>query len=228
MTMRAVRLALALAVLVPAAARADSIPVSVLSSGSGFAQEGTTVSAGALDLGTITLPNVNAFGNLLISGYRTNTDFLVSFMVEGLGAFDTLKFEVFNPDGSNNRSDPEQPSYVPAGFSTSNNHDALSFGQDSGLQRSAVFAGGSGAVFADEHSNRGDVLWFSGLAGAEKARIVFALRDGLTFAGGQGGGFLLRISASDPVAAPEPASMILLGTGLAGVIAARRRRTAAR
>jgi hypothetical protein len=117
---------------------------------------------------------------------------------------------------------------MPAGYSSSNNADALSFAQDSGLERSAVFAGGSASVFADEFTHRGDILIFSGLAGAERARVTFGLRDGLRFRGGIGRGFLLRISASDPVHAPEPASMLLLGTGLAGVIAVRRRRAADR
>ena len=223
--MRSVRLALVFAVLAPAAARADSIPISVASSGNGFSQHGSTVAGGALDLGTVVLPNVHSFGNLLISGWRTDTDFVVSFMIEGLGSFDTLKFEVLNPAGSNNRSDPEQPSYVPAGYSSSNNYDALSFAQGSGLERSATFAGGSASVLADEFTHRGDILTFSGLSGAERARVTFGLRDGLKFTNGDSSrGFLLRISAADPVAAPEPASMILLGSGLVGLIAMRRRR----
>jgi hypothetical protein len=211
-----------------AAARAEPIPISVASASNGFSMEGASVGS-VIDLGTIFMPNVASIGNILISGFRTNTNEVVTFMVEGLGAFNTLRFELFNPSGSNNVGDPkEQPEGLPAGYSTSNNRDALSFAQESGLERSAMFAGGSAKVLADEHTYRGDILIFSGLAGAERARITFGIRDGLSFfSGDPERGFLLRISAADPVSAPEPASMILLGTGIAGLVAARRRRNAA-
>jgi hypothetical protein len=224
--MRCVRLMMVMAVLLPAAARADPIPVSAASTEGGFKISGV-VADSALNLGTIVMPSVGSVGNLLISGYRTNTDVVVSFMLEGLGRFDTLRLEVFNPSGSNNAGDPtDQPSGLPAGYSSSNNRDALSFGQDSGLERSVVFAGGAKAtVAADEYTDRGDILIFSGLAGAESARVTFAIRDGLKFfSGNSERGFLLRISAADPVSAPEPASMLLFGSGLAGLAAARRRR----
>jgi hypothetical protein len=223
-------MALAFAALVPAAARGEPISVKVDSSIGGFSTSGMTLTKAALDLGTVMLPNVSSVGYLMISGLKWNSDVVVSFMLEGLGRFDTLKLEVLNPPGTNNMMDPEDQSAYPSGFSSSNNLDGLSFAQDRSLERSAVFAGGSARVFADEYTHRGDILMFSGLAGAESARVTFGLRQSLRFNGlgkGHGQGFLLRISAADEVTAPEPASMLLLGTGLAGLIAARRRRSVA-
>ncbi|HEY7497941.1 MAG TPA: VPLPA-CTERM sorting domain-containing protein [Vicinamibacterales bacterium] len=212
-----------IAVLIPAAARAE--PITVASTEGGFRINGI-VADSSINLGTIRMPSVGAVGDVLISGYRTNNDVVVTFLLEGLGRFDTLRLEVFNPSGSNNTGDPsDQASGLPTGYSSSNNRDALSFGQDSGLERSATFAGGKATVTADEFTDRGDILIFSGLAGAERARVTFAIRDGLKFFSGHAErGFLLRISAADPVSMPEPASMLLLGGGLAGLAAARRRR----
>jgi hypothetical protein len=71
-------------------------------------------------------------------------------------------------------------------------------------------------------SHRGDVLLFTGLAGAENALFSFGLRDRI----GERG-FLLRLSGGsdlDAAQTPEPASLLLIGTGVAGLAAVRRRR----
>ena len=148
--MRRVFVAMVAALVLPAAARAEPIPISVASSANGFALQGATVGS-VIDLGTIMMPNVASIGNILMAGFRTNTNELVTFMVEGLGRYDTLRFELFNPSGSDNWGDPaEQPADVPAGYTSSNNRDALSFAQEAGLERSAVFAGGQGTLLADD------------------------------------------------------------------------------
>lgn len=109
---------------------------------------------------------------------------------------------------------------VPDGFSASNTKDGFSFAQSSGLERSAIFAGGSASIFADEYTNAADALRFVGLADASGGvRVTFGLRD---FDGGRT--FLVRLSAGDPLSTPEPMSMLLVGTGLAGLAAVRRRR----
>jgi hypothetical protein len=151
--MRPVCLAVVVSVLAPAMARAEPIPLSVASAESGFGMHDAAMGS-SISLGTVLMPSVASVGHILVSGLRTNTDVVVSFMLESFGKFDTLRLELFNPPSTDNREDAGvNPADLPAGFSSSNNYDALSFAQDSGLERSAIFAGGSAGVFADEYTH---------------------------------------------------------------------------
>src|SRR5690606_18147655 len=152
----------------------------------------------------ISLPESGTAVNLMFSGLNPQEDYLMELLVSGsTGMCDTLRAEVLDPlDGDDGLDVKPYHAGVPDGFSTSNDHDGFSFAQRSGLQRSAAFAGGLASVVADEDTNAGDVLLFSGLGAApDVVRVTFGLRD---FDGNRN--FLVRLTAEDALGTPEPAS----------------------
>jgi hypothetical protein len=98
-----------------------------------------------------------------------------------------------------------------------------SFTTRSGVERSAYFANhGLVAVFADDRSSFKDTISSEGLGVGLQTHITIALRAGEEKVYLGGDVCVMRTAEADPSTTPEPGSLLLIATGLAGVLLYRR------
>ncbi|MEM8780050.1 MAG: PEP-CTERM sorting domain-containing protein [Cyanobacteria bacterium P01_G01_bin.49] len=173
-------------------------------------------------------------GFLEFSDLELSVDYTIQKIITNNSGVDWSSFasELLDPIGdSNDTDDPlPYPSFVPAGFSTSNDEDGLSFAQGSGLPRtSTAFSG----LVADEFTDARDFLDFinGNLGNGETDNfLTYGLRDNNTanenqpFLLSQRPNVLSRPTDPTP-SVPEPASLIgLLGFSALGMSSISKRK----
>jgi hypothetical protein len=219
-------LVLALFVSLGATSRAEAVPIVTLhSSNLGIGTLGVAFD-GVTNTITITEDWTSVMmGSLEISGLDAGTNYtVVKEITNNTGTtWSRLANELLDPagDSDDTNNDPQPyPAFVPVGFSTSSDFDGLSFAQGSGLPRtSTAFA----SVFADELTDARDFLdFFNGtVTDGSSFTMTYGLRDNT----GANQPFLLvqrpNVSSRPETPIPEPATMLLVGGGLAAI--ARRR-----
>ncbi len=207
-----------------------SISISIFDpTNSGITSLGVAVTGTTIDI-TETWTK-NAYGFLLISGLTQGVNYTVNKWITNSTGTDWVSFsnELLDPAGQeNDQNDPlPYPSWVPDGYTTSNDADGLSFAQNleggaSTIPRTSV---AFSKLIVDEETDARDFLDFYDGVVAGDGGTDWPMSYGLTDKFGENDGFLLAERPNEFSTIPEPASVLLFGIGaFAFGIKARRRR----
>ncbi len=169
--------------------------------------------------------DVDERGFLEFRGLEVEKNYTIIKHITNNTSLDWTSFtnELLDPAGQNEDGLDPQPyeAWVSAtGYTTSNDDDGLSFAQGSGIPRTS---NAYSSLYVDELFHKRDFLEFSAgtIAGGGGTDVMsFGIRDN-GFNTNQP--FLLAQSPNERII-PEPATMILLGTGLLGAGFMRRRK----
>ncbi|MCX6831958.1 MAG: PEP-CTERM sorting domain-containing protein [candidate division Zixibacteria bacterium] len=165
-------------------------------------------------------------GFILIYGLDPNTVYTVHKSILNNTGIDWTFFsnELLDPYGQpeDDTYDPQPyPGWVPAGWSTSNDNDGLSFAQGFAIPKTSIYFR---QVQVDEISHARDFIEF--YDGTVSGTGVLEWQEfGLTNSGGSANEpFLLAQRPNEHSVVPEPGTLMLLGSGLLGFGIARRRK----
>lgn len=163
-------------------------------------------------------------GFIEITGLNRGTSYTVVKNITNSSGedFDRIANELLDPLGQSEDTSYDvlpYPAFVPAGFSTSNDNDGLSFAQGSGIPRTSDIWS---SLIVDEIFHVRDFLdFYNGVLGTgSTGYVTYGLREN----NGTQQPFLLSQRPNESsVNVPEPLTFLLVGTGLAGIGLLRKR-----